>query len=74
MSDTNPYAPKEEAVAPVTAVEPEVEEKEEVPSGTVSEVLAWVDDDKDRAQAALDAEKDGAARVTLIHALEDILK
>ena len=43
-------------------VEPEITETEEtteekVPEGTAKEVLEWVGDDKDRAQAALDAEE-----------------
>jgi hypothetical protein len=37
------------------AVEDESTE-EEVPDGTVKEILEWVGDDKDRAQRALDAE------------------
>ena len=67
----NPYAPKRKNAA--AEVQPKVEEKEEVLSGTVVEVLAWVGGDKNRAQAALDTEKEGAERVTLIHALEDLL-
>lgn len=47
--------------------------EETVPRGTVHEVLDWVGTDKARAQKALDAEKDGAERVTLISALEDVL-
>lgn len=73
MSSTNPYAARPVAKK-VEAVEQEViPEIEKVPQGTISEVLAWVDEDVDRAQAALDAEKNGAKRVTLISALEDIV-
>jgi len=42
-----------------------------VPSGTIAEVLAWVGDDPERAQAAYDAERAGQGRVTLLTALED---
>lgn len=78
MSTTNPYAPKESSESnEVEAQEVESNETEEqkleVPSGTVSEVTAWVNGDKDRAEAALEAEKAGANRVTLIHALEEVL-
>lgn len=41
-----------------------------VPSGTVREVLAWVDSDRDRAERALDRELSTTnARVTLVNAL-----
>jgi hypothetical protein len=44
----------------------------DVPQGTIAEVLAWVGDDRERAQAALDAEYEGAIRSTLIAQLEAI--
>jgi hypothetical protein len=44
----------------------------EAPEGTIAEVLAWVGNDPERAQAALDAEYDGANRSTLITQLEAI--
>lgn len=44
-----------------------------VPSGTVAEVLAWVGTDLSRAQAALDAEEEGAGRVSLLRALRAML-
>lgn len=45
-----------------------------VPDGDVDEVLAWVGEDKDRAQEALDAENAKAdARVTLTEPLEAML-
>lgn len=69
MSESNPYAAKSSA-EPVKAQE--VKELE-APKGTVSEVLAWVGDDKDKAKVALEAEQDGAKRVTLIRDLEEIL-
>lgn len=43
---------------------------EEVPQGTIAEVLAWVGDDPARAQAALDAENAGAGRTTLLNQLK----
>lgn len=48
---------------------------EEVPSGTINEVKAWVGDDKNRAQAALDAERESeeGGRSTLVKYLEDMI-
>lgn len=43
-------------------------------NGTVPSVLAWVGDDKDRAQAVLDVENTGARRITLVKALLEILE
>lgn len=44
----------------------------EVPEGTVNDVLDWVGDDPDRAQEALDAERSGQNRTTLVSQLEAI--
>lgn len=45
-----------------------------VPEGTAAEVMAWVGDDADRAQRALDAEnKADRPRVTLIDDLERVI-
>jgi hypothetical protein len=44
----------------------------DVPQGTVTEVLSWVDGDPGRAQQALDAENQGQQRATLISSLEAI--
>lgn len=44
----------------------------DVPEGIAAEVLLWVDDDPARAQAALDAERAGQNRSTLIAKLESI--
>jgi len=41
----------------------------QVPEGTVAEVLAWVGDDLDRRRAALEAEREGKRRKTLLMAL-----
>lgn len=87
MSDTDPYAgptieeaktvEKPEQEAPVeTPVEASAEptvETQEVPEGTIKTVLQWVDGDKDRAQIALDAEKAGQDRTTLVKELEEII-
>lgn len=87
MSKTNPYAspkkktatepkPAEETVSPieVKSLSATVEAKsEEVPVGTVDEILNWVGDDKDRAKAALKAEKSGKKRKSLIEELNDII-
>jgi hypothetical protein len=43
------------------------------PSGSVEEVKTWVGDDPQRAQSALDAERDGQNRSTLIAHLEGIV-
>jgi hypothetical protein len=42
------------------------------PAGTVAEVLAWVGDDPERAAQALQAERDGQQRSTLIARLEEL--
>jgi hypothetical protein len=47
--------------------------REEPPTGTVAEVLAWVGDDPRRAQLALEAEQAGQQRSTLIAQLERIV-
>lgn len=41
-----------------------------VPTGSIDDVLAWVGDDHDRAQRALEAERAGQQRTTLIGKLE----
>ena len=47
---------------------------DDVPSGTVPEILTWVGDDKDRAQKALDAETENEKpRKGLVSQLNDIL-
>lgn len=49
-------------------------ETSDVPSGTIKKVLAWVGDDKDRAQAALDAENaDESPRKSLVEKLEEMI-
>lgn len=46
------------------------EEEGGPPEGTIDEVLAWVGDDPDRAAQALQAEREGKQRATLISELE----
>lgn len=46
--------------------------EQQVPEGTVAEVLDWVGDDPGRARAALDAERTGANRSSLINQIEPI--
>jgi hypothetical protein len=69
--------PQKAAAAPATAPEPEPEPEatgSEVPEGTTAEILAWVGDDQERAQAALDAEQaSDKPRVGLTGELEKIL-
>lgn len=54
-------------------VEAPVTEEATVPEGSIKEVLAWVGDDATKAQAALDAEKTGEKRTTLISKLESVI-
>jgi len=42
----------------------------DVPDGTVQEVLDWVGDDSERAQRALDVERSGQNRTSLVSQLE----
>jgi hypothetical protein len=63
------YAPE------VLATVEEVEEDDSltVPVGSVAEVLEWVGEDQERAQLALDAEKAGHSRKTLLKQLKDLV-
>lgn len=54
---------------PVT--NPSPEDSDCPPSGTIEDVKAWVGDDPERARQALDAERDGPNRQTLVSYLED---
>lgn len=76
MSVGNPYAaktPKPAKEASGEVVAPEEPKTPEVPAGSISEVLAWVGDDLDRAKLALDAEKAGHARKSLVKKLTGIV-
>jgi len=46
----------------------------EVPEGTIAEVLAWVDEDAEKAKLALSAENQNAKRKSLIKELKDIIE
>jgi hypothetical protein len=66
------------AVAPVVVPEQPVEADQTdeltVPEGSIKNVLAWVGDDRTKAQAALDAENAASEpRTTLVTKLEDII-
>jgi hypothetical protein len=50
--------------------EEEGDDDDEVPEGTVADVKAWVGDDPDRARRALEAERAGPDRATLVTYLE----
>jgi hypothetical protein len=66
---TSASAPKAEEKAPE-----QQDQGEQVPDGTTAEVLAWVGDDKARAQAALDKENaDDSPRKGLTGELEQML-
>lgn len=69
MSNSNPYAAKSVVKK---EVEPEVKVNV-VPVGTVSEVLAWVDNDIDKAKLALDEEKKNLKRASLLKNLNHII-
>lgn len=50
----------------------ETEGSDEVPTGTVEEVKTWVGEDHERAQSALESERAGQNRPTLIAYLEGV--
>ena len=64
----NPYAAKKKT----PAVAPEV--TEELPTGSIAEVLAWVGEDKERAATALASELSGSKRASLIKTLKALVK
>ena len=45
-------------------------DSDDVPDGTIQEVLEWVGDDSERAQRALDVERTGQNRSSLVSQLE----
>lgn len=83
MSDHDPFAPKDPAVfvsrfetgeAKPGATASPVIAPPNLPKGTSAEVLAWVGEDKDRAQEALDHEHEShKPRKGLIEELEEIV-
>ena len=56
-----------------TPVEAPQTAETEVPEGSIKDVLGWVGEDTTKAQKALDAEKSGDKRTTLISKLESII-
>lgn len=69
-TDAEPYEGETE---PETTYEGTGDETgDDVPQGTIDEVLGWVGGDHDRAQRALEAERAGQNRSTLIAQLEAI--
>ena len=54
------------------ASEEDDEEADSVPTGTIDDVLDWVDGDPERAAQALEAERAGSNRSSLIAKLEAI--
>lgn len=66
----NPYASKSGHTATPEAAGPALEP---VPSGTAAEILEWVGDDSERAERALEIEKDKHKRKTLIRELEKVV-
>lgn len=56
-----------------TVEEVETDKAQEVPVGSVAEVLEWVGDDKERAQRALETEEAGHKRKTLVKQLKDMV-
>lgn len=73
--DAAPASEAETTAEPVVEVTATLDaEHVVVPEGTTKEVLAWVGDDKDRAQAALAAEKaSDEPRKGLTRELEELL-
>lgn len=72
--EVKPSPEPEPVEPPEPGPEPESEPTVEVPTGTVDEIMAWVGDDKELAQAAKDKELDsGHPRSTLISKLDAVL-
>lgn len=71
MSTHNPYAPKKRVVKTES---PKVETPIlEVPEGSITVVMKWVNGDSERAKAAYDAEiKEDKPRVSLLGQLEEL--
>lgn len=62
-----------EETSAVTPLDAPVSEELAVPEGSVKKVLDWVGEDVTRAKAALEVEKDGDKRSSLIQKLEAIV-
>jgi hypothetical protein len=72
---SNPYAPKKRKVTTTEVEEIPVEATSyEVPEGSVSAVMKWVDGDVEKAKAAYEVEsKEEKPRVSLIGQLEELI-
>lgn len=81
MSDQDPYAAPDSGApnvveARATASAPAASETPAapaVPSGSVKEVTDWIGDDKERAELARKAEKNGAKRKGVFAYVEELL-
>lgn len=69
---SNPYAPKKKVVAKAVEKPADDEKSLEVPEGSISDIVDWVGDDKERAKLALEAEKAGKKRQSLMKTLKGI--
>lgn len=63
-------AQREAEEGPVGPQDPVGADGSDVPDGTIGEVLEWVGDDSERAQRALDVERTGQNRSSLVSQLE----
>jgi hypothetical protein len=74
LSAHNPYAPKRKSIKKTEEPTPVVAAPVyEVPEGSISVILKWVDGDSAKAKAAYDVElKDDKPRVSLLGQLEDL--
>lgn len=75
MDTAAPVKPIDDDAVAYAAGEPDAEPPAELDiAGTANEILAWVNDDPERARQALEAEqaKGDAARSTLVKSLEKI--
>jgi hypothetical protein len=77
LSTHNPYAPKKrntEVKPETTSVEAANEETSyEVPEGSITKIMKWVDGDSDRAKAAYEVEQaEEKPRTSLLGQLEEL--
>jgi hypothetical protein len=65
-AEEGPVGPQD----PTSDSDDDSEEDDDVPDGTIQEVLEWVGDDSERAQRALQVERSGQNRSSLVSQLE----
>jgi hypothetical protein len=70
--EPEPGAPRAAGDHAGSEADPKASEGDCPPQGSVDDVKVWVGDDRERAAQALDAERAGQGRVTLIAWLEDM--